>query len=95
LALPDEEEDAALPGSQQEVRHRRLKAWLIHALIGDGIATNEAAAKILLALASEGTSKPLIERVKKLSRHPMANSDHSLTTSDESLTNSVYSLTNR
>jgi hypothetical protein len=73
---------ALLPGSQQEGRHRRLKAWLIHALIGDGIATNEAAAKILLALASEGTSKPLIERVKKLSRHPMANSDHSLTTSD-------------
>ena len=31
--------------------HRRPEVWFVHAIIGDGIATNEAAAKILLAIA--------------------------------------------
>ena len=40
--------------AQRLRRKTRPEVWFIHAIIGDGIATNEAAAKILLALASQG-----------------------------------------
>ena len=48
---------------EQDGSHRRrTEIWFVHTLIGDGIATNEAAAKILLAIAS--TEHTVTQRVR-------------------------------
>ena len=41
------------PEQQVCSRRRLAEVWFVQAIIGDGIATNEAAAKILLAIASQ------------------------------------------
>jgi len=39
--------------------HRRPEIWLSHCIIGDGINTNDAAAKVLWALALQGQFQPV------------------------------------